>query len=261
MLASERTTVPVMNTLALALVGLESVGEGSPAEVLREQLQLAREIGASGVVLNAAAAGLRPRELDRSARRDLVATFRRHGLELCGVDLLVPPEHFTSTANQDRAVSATLAAIELASEIGGSGGRVVGVTLAEKLAPDIAASIEQQAAHHGVRVADLSWRAGVAARGASLGVAIDPAAVIMGGGEPGAESFRLGAGVVMRRLSDASSAGRVAAGSGRLDLMAYAAACAVAGQVRVVLDVRGVREPRLAAVAGAKAWGAALAGK
>lgn len=250
-----------MGSLALALVGLESIDQGSPAELLRAQLALAQSIGATGVVLNAATPGLRPRELDRSARRDLAATLRRHGLELSGVDLLVPPEHFTSAAHQDRAVSATLAAIELAGEIAGPGGRVVCVTLAEKIAPDIAASIEQRASHHGVRVGDLSWRADVAPRGPSLGVAIDPAAVIMGGGEPSAESFRLGAGVVMRRLSDASSAGRVPVGSGRLDVLAYAAACAVAGQSRVVLDVRSVREPREGAAAGAKAWGDALAGK
>ena len=38
------------------------------------------------VQLSAAQAGLRPRELDRSARRDLLATLRRRELAVAGID-------------------------------------------------------------------------------------------------------------------------------------------------------------------------------
>src|SRR5262245_10456016 len=115
--------------VSLALVGLE-IGGDDPAAKLRAQLTLARTAGCRAVQLNGAAAGLRARELDRSARRDLAATLKRAEVGFSGVDLFVPPEHFGAMAHQDRAVSAVVGAVELAAEISGligGGGRVVAV--------------------------------------------------------------------------------------------------------------------------------------
>jgi sugar phosphate isomerase/epimerase len=246
--------------VSLALVGL---APALPAggEALRAAVEVARGAECRAITLSAGHAGLRPRELDRSARREIAALLRRNGLGLGGVDALLPAAHFERGEHQERAVDAAVAAIALAGELAallpGAGAGVVSVVLPDAPAADVVATLAGEAERWGVRVADLAWRAKPLEREASgrIGVGIDPAAVFMGGGDPVMEAARAGAGLVSARLSDVSAGGRTAAGSGRLDLLAYRAALAAAGYAGlVVLDVRQCPEPMAALRRGAERW-------
>lgn len=245
--------------LSLALAGLEAAGD-RPADVLRSQLDAARAGGCRAVQLNGAAPGVRPRELDRSGRRDIAAMLKRLELGFSGIDLFVPPEHLLSPAQQDRAVGAIGAAVEMAAELAGltGGGRVVAVELPEKLTSEVRAALAATCDRHGVRLADCAWRPGLERPAAApMALGLDPAAVLMGGGDPAAEAARLGPAVACARLSDVSAAGRVSPGSGRLDLLAYRIALGVGGAAMpVVLDLRGVREQGGAVKRAAAAWSA-----
>src|SRR5690606_35381914 len=84
----------------------------------RRSIDRLHELGFRFIQLSATHPGLRPRELDQSARRDLLATLRRRERSPAGVDLWIPPEHFADAAQVDRAVAAAIAAIELAADLG-----------------------------------------------------------------------------------------------------------------------------------------------
>ncbi|HMN95528.1 MAG TPA: TIM barrel protein [Phycisphaerales bacterium] len=96
--------------LAASLAGLDD-----PPRSAMERLA---GLGARGVVLDAAREGVRPRDLDAVARRSIRSATRRMGLEITGIDLWIPPGHFLDPLRADRAVDATLAAIELAADLG-----------------------------------------------------------------------------------------------------------------------------------------------
>ncbi len=157
-----------METLPLAPT-LAPLGEQPRAALAR----LSR-LGFRHVQLGASQPGLRPRELDRSARRDLAATLRRHEVSASGVDLWVPTSHFFEPARADRAVAAVLEAIEMA----GSLGRCpvsLNLPAAEACAGQgpVVETITECAASHGVGIADHTVPVG---QWAQLGVGIDPAA-------------------------------------------------------------------------------------
>ncbi|MCC6951764.1 MAG: sugar phosphate isomerase/epimerase [Phycisphaerales bacterium] len=223
--------------LALGLCGL---GEAKAA------LRRAAELGYRAVQLDGAAPGMRPRELDRSARRDLASMLRRLGLGVAGVDLWVPKEHFHHGAHTERAVGATVSALELAAELAslGGGSAAVAVVMGVGAAADALAALREAEQRTGARLADHCWPPGAG------GVGIDPAAVILAGGQPHTEVLRLGAAPVAARLSDLGPVGRVPAGRGKLDVTAYEVALATRGYSGpVVLDVRGLLD----------AWGEAAA--
>lgn len=94
--------------LALA-IGTLPDGDG------RARIEAAKALGFRAIALDATV--LRARDLDRSARRDLAAIFRRDGLAITGWDLPIPPAHFADPARADRAISAARATIELAGDI------------------------------------------------------------------------------------------------------------------------------------------------
>lgn len=73
--------------------------------------------GARAVVLDATHPELRPRDLGRSARRDLASAIRRSELEWKGIDVFVPTAHLASREHSDRALSAVIGAIEMAGEL------------------------------------------------------------------------------------------------------------------------------------------------
>ncbi len=92
---------------------LASLG-GDPRQVMS---RLKTE-GFRAVQISATVSGLRPRDLDQSARRDVLATLNRNELSLSGIDLWIPVENFLDPTNIDRALGATREAIELASDLG-----------------------------------------------------------------------------------------------------------------------------------------------
>lgn len=210
-------------------------------------------LGCSGVQVDATTAGLRPRELDRSARRDLASVLKRAELALSGVDAFVPAAHLTDPAHVDRAVGAVVQAIELASElaglVGGLSGRVVSMTLPEKIGADVTAVINAACERAGVRVADHRWPAVERVEGL-IGVGIDPSAVVLGGGDPSEAPLKLKTPPVSARVSDLAAQGRVAPGSGdgRMNLLRYKIALDACGYRGMpVMDLRGLQDPEKAA--------------
>ncbi|MEZ6232590.1 MAG: TIM barrel protein [Phycisphaerales bacterium] len=220
---------------------------------------------------------MRPRELDRSGRRDAAALLRRHELGLAGLDLWIPGEHLVDPIHLDRAVAAIDGAIGLAADLSplvGGGGRLVSLTLPDRVAADVVGHIAASADRVGVRVADHAWpargeRAGgettdggedAQARVASpsIGIGLDPAAVVLAGESVAKATARVADRLLTARLCDLSSAGRVLPGDGRLDVAAYRACLSLApAGTPVVIDVRGLEDQDAAARRMLRAWEAA----
>jgi sugar phosphate isomerase/epimerase len=208
-------------------------------------------------------AGIRPRELDRSARRDLAALLRRAELTFAGVDAFVPPEHLLKADMVDRAVSSILGAIDLAADLAalasgsivtrmpGSGvPACVGVTLHEKTPADVLHSLADHATGRSVRIANHAWPIPEAGPSdAVIGIGLDPATAMASGADPVALAARLGKRVASARLSDVPSSfgaggGRVVPGDGKLDVMEYLVTLATSGYTgHAVLDLRHLPRP------------------
>jgi len=257
--------------LSLSLVGIEPEdgAAGDEATGLRFGLALAKRAGYAAVQLNAAAPGLRARELDQSARRGVATSVKRMGLTVSGLDLWIPPEHFGSGEHADRAVSAVLAALEWCADLmslsgsGGRGGRgVLAMALPRPVPADVRAALVAGAEKWGPTIADHAWPAEEVAIAAPagmlpLGVGIDPAAIFAAGLEPAACVSRCAGRVVSARLSDLSASGRTVPGrvGSRLDLLSYAAALATSGfGGAVVADLRQVRSPVEGAEEAVRVW-------
>ena len=283
-----QTMGPKQLSLAMAGLDLGAIGLAVPgtrgsrsrtgldgASMLKALVGRARALGFEALQIDGSMAGLRARELDRSARRDMAALLRRSELACSGVDLVIPAEHVLRTANVDRAVSSTLEAIGLAADLGSlARGSVaarasasdvsVSMTLPEKLPADVLSTIESACQARGVRVGDHAFPVRAAADGTpSIGVGIDPAAVLGAGQDPAAVVAGLGGRLVSARLSDISKslAGvRVApgSGSGRLDLLGYQVGLHAARYGgKVVMDLRAVGDQARAIESAVRAWGAA----
>lgn len=235
--------------LSLALASLRSSAIGGEP---RAPIEWAAGAGFRSVAIDAAAAGMRPRELSRSARRDLAALLRRLELGLSGIDLWAPSAHFVDPALADRALGAALAAIDLASDLkslNGSGG-CLSLTLPRELPETTLHTLVTHASDRGVRLADHTWPPREPPRGDALGVGIDPASVLLAGDNPAKCAARLGERLACARLSDASEVARVepGRGQGRLNDLAYVVALHTAKHAGpVVLDLRGVPDPTAAA--------------
>ncbi len=245
------------------MVGLEAApdrpwGTGDP----RGMIQWASETGARAIQLDGTVPGLRARELDRSARRGLGAMMRRLELGFSGFDLWIPAAHFADSAYSDRAAAAVSGALELAADLvsltGGVLGAVVSVSLPEGC-DELLTHLADQADGVGVMIADHAWpvrvREGLAH---GIGVGIDPAAVLLKGDDPALAVSRSAPRLVSARLSDAAAGGRVEAGQGDLDEMAYTVALETAGYAGdLVLDLRGLADPLGSAKRALASWGAA----
>lgn len=231
----------------------------------RGLMEWASRQGVRGVRLDAMARGMRAREMERSARRDLASLLSRLELRFAGMDLWIPSEHFADPARADRAMGAALATIDLCADIAtltSEGmGRSISIVL-PKAADETARSLGAAAERAGVRIADHGEGSEPRAiPGGSIGVGLDPAVLLARSIDPAHEVTRLmgpsGSRLVSARLSDTDGIGRVTPGSGRLDLLAYGAALSVAGTAGgVVLDLRGLREPADALAASIDAWAA-----
>lgn len=244
---------------------------GAPGDDLRARVEWAASCGFQAVQFNAAAFGSRPRELGRSARRDLAALLRRLELVSSGVDLFIPPAHLTDPAHADRAASALTSAIDFAVDMAEltSGDAVLSVELpahrdATPGTIDPGPMIRSLAEHAGsrrARIADHTWPPTWGAEGdhhtSPMGVGVDPAAIMLAGNDPSRELSKLGAKLAAVRLSDLSAEGRVTPGEGRLDLLAFAAAVVTGGAKGfVTVDLRGVKDPQRTAQAMVSRFGA-----
>jgi sugar phosphate isomerase/epimerase len=270
------------SSIAVALVALRpeaiagrSLEPSAGAARFRDALDLCARAKASGVQLDARWPGVRPRELDRSGRRDVALLLRQRQLGFAGVDCLVPPEHFAASEHVDRALASVLSAIELCADLRAAGataetgsGACVCINTLPGTPGDVLRAIGARAEAMGVLVGDL--RSPPAAPGVEprVGVAIDPVTLLADSGSgprPDIGGFVLGnAGrIAQARLSDLHRdlAGvRIAPGSatGRLSLAHYRAALSIAGYAGgVVLDLQGVQDPERAIAAAVRAWSSA----
>lgn len=234
------------------------------ADGVRRAVERARELGYRCVQLSAATQGIRPRELDTRARRDLAALLARHGLALSGLDLMIPPEHWADPAQLDRALSATLAAIALAGDLG----RVPLCTAlpVASLPADVITELLTAADGHGVALA-VHCEQDTAALKTWLdeidqplvGAAIDPASLIASGQGPVDTALDLAGRILVARLDDFSkasgSAGNCPVGSGSLKLLNYRAALSTCNNLRsIVADPRNLPDPAAAAEHVRKLW-------
>lgn len=217
----------------------------------------------TAVQIDATLAGLRPRELNTRARKDLLALIARHGMRLAGIDLFLPRRHYLDSAYIDRAMAATLAAIELAADLGR-----VPLSLALPVAgmtEDARGALVEAADGHSVSLAvhgEGQWEAlsqwVEAVDLPALGMAIDPATLLAQQVDPVALIHQHAKRLRVARLSDqaANSVGRCDVGQGDLDVSAYRIAVdlATARLGPVVLDLRGLANPLAAASVARDAW-------
>lgn len=253
-----RTLAP-LPPLALALAGLEAARDP------RTALEWVAAAGFNAVQLDAASPALRPRDLDRSARRDLAALLRRLELTCSGVDLLIPAEHFADPQRSDRAASATADAIDFAADMaslaGGAAARPsLSLALPAEGAEGAVGALVDRADRRSTALADLTWPPREAAPDASspLRIGLDPAALLLAGADPALEAARLAPRLASARLSDISAAGRVPPGRGRLDVLAYGASLVATGYGGfLVLDLRAVPNQQAVAASVLAQLGAA----
>lgn len=268
--------------IAISLAGLDRSGDRPWSGGLREALAWAEGLGFRAVTLDGTSPGLRARELDRSARRDIAALLRRRELTLAGLDLWIPPEHFADDARADHAMAATLGAIELMGDLvslaGGGGRGVVSVALPDWPERALVDLVRTRADACGVRVADHALATGSAPEGVEvrasdpvgvtkarlgvdgspgdpLGVGLDPPAALLAGFEPGTLVSSLGGMLRSARLANLASTGRVALHdpSGRLDELKYLVALTTAGyEDHMIVDLRGVSDQHGAAADAAR---------
>lgn len=240
--------------IALSLALVETPEAASP----RAALAWARKHDFAWVQLDATQKGIRPRELDGSARRDLAATASRTGVRISGLDLWVPPEHFLQNETVDRAVSAVVDAAGLLGDLVNLGaapmGTPVSILLPDGVASSVVAAIDAAADKAGVLIADHAVEP-------ATGAGIDPALHLMAGRDPteavaGKNSgLAVGGGLVAARLSDANAMGRCAVGSGKLEVLSYAVALSTAEwRSTVTVDVRGLPDSRVGVARAVEAW-------
>lgn len=227
----------------------------------REAFAVLREIGVSAVQWPAMRSGLRPRDLDASARRDLLSTLRRHELAMSGVDLWIPPEHFGEADRVDRAVAAVEEAIRFAAEFGRC---AVSMRLPRVVATDAddggigsaLAAIAGIAERHGVPLADHAVPLAASER-SSIG--LDPVALLAAGIDPAAAAMEHAGRVAAARLADLDRGGlRAPVGDpidGRLDVVRYRVGLEVAGFGGLVaIDPRQWADPLAGVRRSAHAW-------
>jgi sugar phosphate isomerase/epimerase len=246
--------------LSVTLEPLMQAGEGD----FRATIDRVAQTSLRYVQLSATAPGLRPRELDRSARRDLLAILRRHELSVSGIDAWIPPHHLTQAAHVDRAVTAIIQTIELAGDLGRCGVSVLLphepdeqsspkasdplAALAQPARPALKPILQTLAAtadRLGVMIVDHA--APLQAR-ENFALGLDPAAALAQGNDPAQQVIALGSRIGSARLCDLLTSGmRGPIGeprTARLDTLNYKTALNVIEYRRpVIIDVRQWVEP------------------
>lgn len=240
----------------LALASLRPVAASTfdAAVWLRDCLHWARSKSFCTITLDATMPGLRPRELDTSARREISVLLKRHELSLAGVDCFVPPAHLLDAAKQTRAMEALEQACNLVESLRSvwfiSSSLSVGTTVAtsSQRASDVAvctllpAQLDKASASHlahvatkaGTLIADCTHETPLAQCGESAGWAraLDPRLVLAGAKD--FASVVLGASPLAQARLPLAAVG--------LDITTYLALLHVRGWTGpVVLDATGVR--------------------
>ena len=236
---------------------------GPLTEEPRAALEQLADMGFRYVQLSATQRGLRPRELGRSARRDLLVRLRRLQMRISGLDLWIPAEHFLDPAHVDRAVDAVGATLQLASDL-----ERCPVSL-ELPHPDDDAALEsvidaisQQALRVGVHVANHS---GPNTALDHFGIGIDPAAQLSRNEDPAEAVTSSADRLVSARLCDLLTSGMRGpigeAQGARLDVLSYRVALSVCGYDRpVVVDARQWTQPWPGLAQTAQTWSAVMTG-
>jgi len=214
-----------------------------------------------GVQLSALQPGMRPRELDRSGRRDLLGRLRHLEIAPAGLDLWIPEAHYRDSARIDRVVGAIQAAVELAADLGR-----VSLSLLlprrdeaqDPIEPVLAAVIEKSL-RWGVPLADCEVPP---SDRADVGVGIDPVIWLRSGRDPVDAVAAHADRVESVRLGDLTASGdRIPVGDGdqgRLDLGAYRGALKMCGyNAPVVVDVGRAGDPWRQLAESVHAWEAA----
>ena len=151
---------PSVPGLSVPVLACSTRGLAERVGGARAALRWIAERGLRSVTLDATDRELRPRLLDRPARRELAAVLKRLELVCAGVDLLIPAEHFDDPQHADRAVSAAGDAIGLASEFRSLGAGVSEPVVALAMGVDPVAGVIEavvsRAERDGVIVAALS---------------------------------------------------------------------------------------------------------
>lgn len=246
-------------SLAPTISPLVAVSGGS----VRKAMSTAASEGFASVQLDAALRGIRPRELSRTGRRDLVTAAARAGVRLAGIDLFVPRKHLLSEAHVDRAVAAIVASVELAADLGR-----IPLSLTLPLsggAQEAVSAIFEAADGHGVTLAIHAEREIDTAAQAldrwsydGVGLGLDPATLLLQGQDAVAAAQKLGPRLTSARLSDADGdlGQRTAVGRGDLDVSSYRVSVDLATHRTgpVVLDLRSLQDPLASSREADKAW-------
>jgi hypothetical protein len=215
----------------------------------REALERIGALGYPAVQWSATTPGIRPRELDRSARRGVAERCRHLELSIAGVDAWIPAGDYLDRKRVDFAVHAVEEAIRFAAECASAGEErpVVAVAFPAEATAAIDA-IAEIASRFGVVVAD---HARPPKQRPGIGLGIDPVAVLADGGDPAAAVAAAGVDLASARLADLLRSGLrgpvLEPGEARLDVLSY----------RVALELAGVRRPL---VADARQWRDPLGG-
>jgi len=218
--------------------------------------------GFRALQLDATLPGIRPRDLNTRARRDLAATAARAGMTLAGLAFFLPRAHY--------ALAATFAAIDLAADLGR-----VPLSLSFPVADastEVRAALVTTADAHSVPLAVhaedtleklLAWLNSVDLP--LVGAGLDPAAALASALDPAATIHRLARRLVVARLGDwgggssPADASRLPVGQGHLDVLGYRVAMELVQtrRARVGVALRPLPDPLKAAQAAAAAWRAA----
>jgi len=229
--------MPVPRDPSLAITPLP----GSP----RERLETAHALGARAVVLDVTLPGLRPRELDRSARRGLFALLRRLELRLDGVDLPIPPAHFTDPARQDRAISVVAETAVFLAEAS---------SLAETTRIVHLAAPDPHAAAAAAETDTFLTAPSAEALPPPYLPALDLAELAAGPNDP-LEVIAATPGLGALRLADSRAGSRCPLGEGALDVGAvYAVVSTTAPGASLVIDPRQLPDARAGAGRSLRAW-------
>lgn len=228
------------------------------ARSVRRQIEWAAAQAFSAVVIDATHPESRPRDLDRSARRDLASLLRRIELRCAGVELWIPEEHFRASEHLERAIQAVEGACSLAADLAPltSGDAIVHVQMPDNPLADASDALVRASQRFGVRIADYAWPITRQFDPAGLiGVGLDPAAVLSAGADPVQAVIEHAQSLVSARLSDVSRSGPTVPGNGRLDVHAYVAALsATIPASPIILDLRGAPHALAGAESVAESW-------